>query len=60
MVKNWCNVLSMEGVTVCGHLMEDLKRCEESSFVYFWVLIIMWILYSCHQKLLQIGNIDQE
>ena len=19
MVKNWCNVLSMEGVTVCGH-----------------------------------------
>ena len=19
MVKNWCNVLSMEGVTACGH-----------------------------------------
>ena len=19
MVKNWCNVISMEGVTVCGH-----------------------------------------
>ena len=22
MVKNWCNVLSMEGVTVCGHRPE--------------------------------------
>ena len=22
MVKNWCNVLSMEGVTVCGHHSE--------------------------------------
>ena len=22
MVKNWCNILSMEGVTVCGHHSE--------------------------------------
>ena len=22
MVKNWCNVLSMDGVTVCGHHQE--------------------------------------
>ena len=22
MVKNWCNVLSMEGVAVCGHHLE--------------------------------------
>ena len=29
-------------LAVMNHLMEDLKRCEESSFVYFWVLIIMW------------------
>ena len=28
MVKNWCNVLSMEGVTVCGHHPECRVKGE--------------------------------
>ena len=31
MVKNWWNVLSMEGVTVCGHLGEGDDPCTDHS-----------------------------
>ena len=58
-IKDWndlpLNIKQIKSKTsfklaVKKHLMEDLKRCEESSFVYFWVLIIMWniVLLLCY------------
>ena len=35
MVKNWCNVLSMEGVTVCGHHPECRVTFQEMHGAYF-------------------------
>ena len=35
MVKNWCNVLSMEGVTVCGHHPECRVTFGEGDLILF-------------------------
>ena len=36
MVKNWCNVLSMEGVTVCGHHPECRVTFGRGGPHIFW------------------------
>ena len=35
MVKNWCNILSMEGVTVCGHHPECRVTFERGDLILF-------------------------
>ena len=35
MVKNWCNVLSMEGVTVCGHHPECRVTFGRGDLILF-------------------------
>ena len=35
MVKNWCNVLSMEGVTVCGHHPECRVTFGRGGLILF-------------------------
>ena len=37
MVKNWCNVLSMEGVTVCAHHQECLVTFARGGLILFTV-----------------------
>ena len=35
MVKNWCNVLSMKGVTVCGHHPECRVTFGREELILF-------------------------
>ena len=41
MVKNWCNVLSMEGVTVCGHHPECRVTVGRGGLILFWKIPVI-------------------
>ena len=40
-VKNWCTVLSMEGVTVCGHHQECRVKCGRGGPHIQFILVCL-------------------